>query len=75
MDSAWTVAGAFCLLTLLVEGVMWKLFAKRAETLLLARELDASSFGLWTMGRIRTFVAVHTLCILAAGIAFFLWIW
>lgn len=75
MDSVWTVIGAFSLLTLLVEAVLWRLFSTRASTLLLARELDASSFGLWTMGRIRTFVAVHTLCILAAGIAFFLWIW
>ena len=75
MDSVWTVIGAFCLLTLVVEAVLWKLFSARASTLLLARELDASSFGLWTMGRIRFFAVVHMLFMLATITAFLLWVW
>lgn len=75
MQSAWIVIGGFWVVILLAEMALWLLFARRAPSLLLALELDESSFGLWTIGRIRICAILHTIALLAGVTVFLLWVW
>lgn len=75
MESVWLVAGIFSLATLIAEVALWRLFSRRAASLILARELDASSFGLWTMGRLRMFAIIHLVFILISINAFLALVW
>lgn len=75
MESAWAVIGAFAALILTTEVILWRLFARRCAPLLLARELDASSFGLWTLGRLRIAAIVHAVTLVFTVASFFLWVW
>lgn len=71
MAFTWTVIGVVAATVVGMEALLWGLFARRVRPLLLAHELDASSFGMWTMGRLKLFMVIHT-CLLAAGTSLFL---
>lgn len=75
MPSLWVIIGLDVLAVLIVETVLWRLFVRRVQPLLLARELDASSFGLWSVGRMRVFVVMHTLLLGGSTVAFLLSVW
>lgn len=75
MPTLWIAIIASAAVIVLLELVLWHLFARNGRALMLAHDRDASAFGLWTIGRLRIFAIVHTIIMLLCVVSFLFWVW
>lgn len=75
MDTILIAVIGSSILIVVVEGCLWLLFRQRVQGLSFPRELDASFFRFFTLGRLRAIAIGHTLFLLGAVIALFLLLW
>ncbi len=75
MDSLTTAIIGSSALIVIVEGFLWKLFRKRIQGICFPREMDASFFRFFTLGRLRAIAISHTLFLLGTVNALYLLLW
>jgi len=59
----------------LAEGLMWVMYRKRTSSMRFPREADYSHIRLFTYGRMRYIIAIHTAAMMAICTATLLFLW
>jgi len=57
------------------EGSMWLMYRRRTSELRFPREADASQIKIFTYGRMRYIILVHTAFMMAVCALTLLWLW
>lgn len=75
MTLFWTLLAFFLSLILCAEAFMWLMYRRRTSALRFPREADGSQIKLFTYGRMRYLILIHTAFMMAVCTFALLWLW
>ena len=75
MTLLWTLLAFFLSLILFSEGAMWLMYRRRTSALRFPREADGSQIRIFTYGRMRYIILIHTVFMITVCTFTLLWLW
>lgn len=75
MTLQWSLLAFYLLLIGTAEGLMWLMYRRRTSSMRFPREADESHIRLFTYGRMRYIIAIHTAVLMAVCLLTLTWLW
>lgn len=75
MSPQWSLLAFTLLFVIIAEGLMWTMYRHRTSAMRFPRAADESHIRLFTYGRMRYIIAIHTLMMMVVCILAILWLW
>jgi len=75
MTLFWSLLAFFLSLIIIAEGAMWLMYRRRTSALRFPREADGSQIRIFTYGRMRYIILIHTAFMIIVCTFILFWLW